>query len=89
MKYKINKIRNKLKKKVVKSATFNDADPYVEDMFEDVAVEDTDRIIYLLDQGFDKLKAKERFEKEFPGKHAIWRGNETKAFLKWKADNNI
>ena len=62
MKYKINKIRNKLKKKVVKSATFNDADPYVEDMFEDVAVEDTDRIIYLLDQGFDKLKAKERFE---------------------------
>ena len=26
------------------------------------------------------------FESEFPGKHAIWRGNETKAFLRWKEE---
>jgi hypothetical protein len=24
------------------------------------------------------------FEETFPGKHAIWRGNETKAFIKYK-----
>ena len=30
-----------------------------------------------------------RFEIEVPGKKAIWGGKETKAFLKWKEDNNF
>ena len=79
-------IRDRFKKK---AEIFKDADEFADDFFEvkEEKDEGLDKIKNLLDEEYEKF-CQEEFKEEFPGKHAIWRGNPTKAYLKWKADNN-
>lgn len=61
--------------------------PKGEKFIKALEAEDFKKVDKIAETDANELTAEEQFERDFPGKHAIWGGKETKAFIAWKDEH--